>query len=140
MSSSHTLLSTAIFGLNFSLWHLGLTRLGSLVSKVTTKLLSEEEIASDLCHRYFQAYSKVCHTISEAEKELAEWRSEGSDEPLSREDVLYLVSQIEGLQLAASWYPHDFFFQRRVRRLYTNIKGFMVDHLPGLAEALRAPR
>tara|TARA_B100000700_G_scaffold219813_1_gene241884 strand:- start:3704 stop:4126 length:423 start_codon:yes stop_codon:yes gene_type:complete len=140
MSSPHSLLSTTICGLNFVLWHLGLSKVGSLITKVTDKLLSEEEVASDLCHRYFQAYSKVCHTISEAEKELAEWRSEGSDEPLSREDVLYLVSQVEGLQLASSWYPHDFLFQRRVGRLYMDIKEFMKERLPGFADALRAPR
>ena len=138
MSKPISILSTIISGLNFVLWHLGLSKVGSLITKVTDKLLSEGEVSSDLCHRYFQAYSKVCHTISEAEKELVEWRSEGSDEPLSREDVLYLVSQVEGLQLASSWYPHDALFQRRVRRLYLDIKEFMKERLPGFAEALDA--
>jgi len=140
MSEQLSILSTVISGLNFVLWHLGLSRVGSLITKVTDKVLSEEEVASDPCHRYFQAYSKVCYHISEAEKELVEWRSEDSSEPLSREDVLYLVSQVEGLQLASSWYPHDFLFQRRVRRLYLDIKEFMKDRLPGFADAINQRR
>ncbi len=137
MSKSHSILSTVIFLVNSALYHLGLTRIGSLLSRVTNKMLSEEEVASDLCHRYFQAYDKVCHVLSQAEEELADWKSEDVDEPLSKSEVLYLVDQVEGLYKVQSWYPHDLFFQRRVRRLYTDILLYLKDYAPGFSEELK---
>ena len=136
MDKPHSILSTFIFAINWTLWHLGLSRLGSLLSVVTNKLLSDDEVASDPCHRYFQAYNEVCHVISEAEEELADWKRQEIDEPLSRAEVLYLISQIEGLYKAAGWYPYDLFFQHRVKRLYADILLYLKKYAPGFSDEL----